>query len=232
MKFFHKLKKLIVFIVIVFIIFFVLFFLDTFFKIKEIQIESDNKKILGIEKLIDKNIFLLNEDVVTKQILKENPLIKSIKINKQLPSKIILSVEFSFPQAQIITGDGFFYIDDRGKVIKKTKEKLLSLPLINFYQKIYYQNYQIGQIIDFNEIKIGLFLLKKTTDLGLKINRLDIGGDNMLVFYLDNKKIIFDSLKDKEIQAYQLEQIIKSFKIQGKDYQEIDLRFEKPVVRF
>jgi len=55
----------------------------------------------------------------------------------------------------------------------------------------------------------------------------------MLVFKLDNgKKIIFSVKKDREEQDYLLETIIRQFKIQGKEFQEIDLRFNKPVIAF
>ena len=62
---------------------------------------------------------------------------------------------------------------------------------------------------------------------------IDIKGQDMLVFNLESdKEIIFSNKKEKELQDYQLEFIIKQFKIEGKEFKKIDLRFEKPVVTF
>ena len=49
----------------------------------------------------------------------------------------------------------------------------------------------------------------------------------MLVFNLEgDKKKGFSNNKEKEIQTYQLELIIRQFKIEGKEFKKIDLRFE------
>ena len=62
---------------------------------------------------------------------------------------------------------------------------------------------------------------------------IDIKGQDMLVFNLiDGKQIIFSNSKDKNTQNYQLELIIKQFKIEGKEFKKIDLRFDKPIISF
>ena len=62
---------------------------------------------------------------------------------------------------------------------------------------------------------------------------IDIKGQDVILFNLiDNKKIIFSNNKDREAQEYQLELIIRQFKIEGKDFRKIDLRFNKPIVEF
>ena len=50
------------------------------------------------------------------------------------------------------------------------------------------------------------------------------------LYTIDNKQFLFSAEKDKEIQIYQVEEICKEFKIKGKEFQIIDVRFDKPVV--
>ena len=46
------------------------------------------------------------------------------------------------------------------------------------------------------------------------------------------KEIIFRNKKEKELQDYQLEFIIRQFKIEGKEFKKIDLRFDRPIISF
>ncbi|MGB9883087.1 MAG: cell division protein FtsQ/DivIB [Microgenomates group bacterium] len=231
-KFFNKVKIIILFIFLVLFFLNLFLFLENFFKIKEIEVNEKNIKIIGLDSLYGKNIIFLNEEKTVEKLIKNNPSIKNIVISRILPAKLSLSLTFTHPLAQLVVDKGFFYLDDNGKIIEKSKNQSVSLPFLNFYQKIYFDDYQPGQEIFFGEIKKSLYLLKKINQMGLTIKHLDISGNNVIVFNLENKKIIFDSLKDQQLQLYQLGQIIKAFKIKGENYQEIDLRFDKPVVRF
>ena len=67
-------------------------------------------------------------------------------------------------------------------------------------------------------------------DLELKINSIDISSLDMLGFNLDGKKLLFTTEKPVETQAYILEKVVGQFKIEGKDFKSLDLRFDKPVI--
>ena len=45
-------------------------------------------------------------------------------------------------------------------------------------------------------------------------------------------EIVFSSQKERQFQIYQLEIIVKQFKIKGKEIKKIDLRFDKPIIQF
>jgi len=132
----------------------------------------------------------------------------------------------------IIKADnGFFLLSQSGKIIIKTKENNSGLPIINYYQNLYYYQYQPGEIIDYQDILVCLSFLKKVEDLGLKVDTIDIAGVYMVAFNLDKKKIIFSLEKNRTIQAYQLETLIKQFQIEGKEFVSLDLRFDKPIIK-
>ena len=107
------------------------------------------------------------------------------------------------------------------------------MPIINYYQKLNFRSFQTGDWIDFKDIKQTLFFVEKLSQLNLIPLTIDIKGQDMLVFNLnDNKTIVFSNSKDKEDQSYQLELIIRQFKVEGKEYKKIDLRFDKPIIQF
>ncbi|MEK9169228.1 MAG: hypothetical protein AAB788_00635, partial [Patescibacteria group bacterium] len=73
----------------------------------------------------------------------------------------------------------------------------------------------------------------KLKQINLRPLTIDIKGQDMLVFNLnDSKVIVFSNSKDKDVQDYQLELIIRQFKIEGKEFKKIDLRFNKPIIQF
>lgn len=209
-----------------------LVFVSDFFKVKTIKIIG-KEKIIGIEDFKNKLIFFIFEDDFKKIIYKKNPLIASLILKKIYPSTLEIEIKKEKPIAQLIVNNGYLILNNQGKILFKKKEKDLFLPEINFYQKIFDSEYSLGDTIDFKDIIKGLFFLKKINEeLNLKCYLLDIKGNNMLVFNLENNKIILSADKDKEEDFYQLKEIIKNLKILGKNYKEIDLRFDKPIIRF
>jgi bifunctional N-acetylglucosamine-1-phosphate-uridyltransferase/glucosamine-1-phosphate-acetyltransferase GlmU-like protein len=79
-------------------------------------------------------------------------------------------------------------------------------------------------------VRLALQVVKLVTDLQLDPVSIDINGDDMILCNLSGKKIFFSTKKDIRQQEYQLTEIIKQFKIKGKQFKAVDLRFEKPII--
>lgn len=230
-KYFLNFLRFLVFIFLI-IVFFIGFLIITdFFKIKEIKV--NNKNIIGINELKDNYLLFLNEESVKKRLLEKNPQIKDIQIKKQLPNTLIFNFILDQPIAILSIDNYYIYLSDDGKIILKSKKiENYKLPIINFYQKLIINDYQPGQNIDIKEIKKALMILKKFNELNIHINSLDINSVDMILFNLDDKKVYFSSDKEVEKQFYEFANIYRQFKIEGRNYKEIDLRFNKPIVRF
>ncbi len=231
-KYSNKIARWFFFILLTAAVFIGLYFLNDGIKIKKIEVINSGSNILGLDELKKTSLIFLNEKETVDFILKKNPLIKDVKIEKKFPSTLILKLTYDRTLAVLVVNNGYFNLSEQGKIISKSRKMNDSLPKINFYQKLNFQFYNAGDSISFQDIKNGLFFMKSLNDLNLKVDNLDINGIDVLLFKLNDKKIIFSSVKDRELQIYQLEQIIKQFKIEGKSFKEIDLRFDKPVVRF
>ena len=127
---------------------------------------------------------------------------------------------------------GYFYLAANGKILRKTKLFTKNAPQVNFYQKLDFLTYSAGDRLNYKELIIALELIDSFNDLGYKVDKVDIGGTNMILFNQDKKVIIFSSDKKVEEQIYQWQEIVKKFRIEGRLYKEIDLRFDKPIIRF
>jgi len=231
-KFLAKLRYLLVFALVFGLIFAGGFFLNSYFQLKKIEVIGEKKDIFGLKELTGKNLLFISETSINEILIKRNPSIKTISFEKKLPSTLVLRIVFDQPIGELIVGDGFFDLAENGKIVTKSKKENAKLPKINFYQKFNYQSLSQGEIISLKEILDGLYFLKSLAEINLKVDSLDINGINMIVFNLGNRKIIFSSEKERKLQVFQVKEIIRRFKLEGKQYREIDLRFDKPVVRF
>lgn len=233
-KFLIRIKFFIFFLLLCSLSFAAVFFVYQFFLIKNIQIVSDKKFSLSNKKeLINKSLIFSNRDEISKKIVKDNYLIKIATVEKIWPSSLKISVSFYEPCISLVVNNGFFELSCDGRILKKTNDVSQYLPVINYYQKLNSGSFQTGDWIDYEDIKRALFFVQKLKEINLTALTIDIKGQDMLVFNLiEGKQIIFSNSKDNNTQNYQLELIIKQFKIEGKEFKKIDLRFDKPIIQF
>jgi len=203
-------------------------FFDNYFRVDVIEVKSDKKELLATKNYLNKNIFLLSETEMSRELINGNPTAKAIIVRKELPSKLIVTVINNRPIAVLKVNSGYFLVDTQGKIIYKRKDLSNNYPIINYYQLLDFYAYNAGDVIDFREIAQALFFLDKSMELGLKIISIDINGLNMIALHLVDKTIIFTTEKNQFNQINQLGQIIRRFKISGQNYVKLDFRFDKP----
>lgn len=233
-KFLKRIKFFLFFSFLCFISFTVIFFVNRFFLVKNIQLISEKKIVLvNQDKLINKSLLFANQDQISKKIIEENHLLKTAVIEKIWPDTLKITISFYEQCASLVINNGLFNLSCDGRILQKIQNTQQNLPVINYYQKLNSGFFQTGDWIDYKDIKQALFFVERLKQINIFPLTIDIKGQDMLVFNLiGTKKIIFSNSKDKEVQSYQLELIIKQFKIEGKDYNKIDLRFDKPIVSF
>jgi len=234
MKFLNKFNFFLFFSFLCLLFLSILFFIDQFFLIKKIELISDKKfSIANKSELINKNLVFINQDKIAKKIILENSLLKTVIVDKVWPSTLKITVYFYKPMAALIVNQGFFNLSTDGRILSKIKENQSSLPIINYYQKLNKNSFQTGDWINYKDIQQALFFIDKLGQINLRPLTIDISGQDMLVFNLKGEKeIIFSNKKEKELQDYQLEFIIRQFKIEGKEFKKIDLRFDRPIISF
>lgn len=206
----------------------------------------------------DKNLLFLNETLIGDRLKEKYRCIKSVKIIRHFSNSVTLEVNGRKGMAYLksqslaessatpslnlilenIASSGaeatyslslskeeeFFLVDDEGVIFNKT---LINAPLPIIY------------ILDKNipEQVINMFLKKlvnafsKITSYGLTLNNVIVFPQQVAIIDTDIKivSIINDQL-DKQLAALQL--IINKAKIEGISIQLIDLRFDKPVVKY
>lgn len=233
-KFLSTIKK------IVFICFFAgVFFLGLWemhsvIKVQNIVIEGGNNSTVlrGLSSYYGNDLIFLQTKEVQKSLLNNNPQLKSANAIKKFPDSLLITVSFQPVLGLLEMNDGYAYLSENGKIIQKSRDKNNAFPLIRYYQKMNYSFFSAGDDMKYIDIVFALHFIKKTSELGLKTDTVDINGLDMLLFTIGDKKLYFTTEKDLKTQDYELDQIIKQFKIERKDFKSLDLRFEKPIITF
>lgn len=203
-------------------------------RVKFIVVASSQPlQLHGLTEIKQKNIVFLSENEVVQTIKKANPYVRTVSMDKQYPDTVILTVQLYTPLAALNVQDGIYILSSDGTLLERTKTKPSSgLPLITFYQKFPYTSYYPAQQIQLKEITTALFFVTALKEAGLPCDSIDIKSLDMIVCNVRNKTILFTSQKDTNVQKYELQTIIREFKIEGKDFRSLDVRFDKPVVTF
>jgi len=233
-KYLRKFNYIFYLVVIGLLLFFIFFVTNQFFKIKTIEINklSNNWLPLGIKGFKGENLLVLSTTDIEQKIVNNNPDIKSAEVKKIYPDKLKITIELYRPFVVLKVSNGFFILTEDGRIIEKKRKIESNLPIINFYQLLSYYYFNTGDRLEYKDLQGALKFLKASENLGLKIVSIDISGNNMIGFNLVNQKVVFSTKKNFGKQEYELRTIVKQFLIQGKKFKSLDLRFNKPVVKF
>jgi cell division septal protein FtsQ len=232
-KLFRKFLSFILFFLLLSTFLITIKFLFELFLVKKIVIIAEKKNPnLRLQKLSETPIFFIDNKKVEKALIDLNPYLKSVKIEKKLPSTIILYPEFYQSKAQLEINQGYFILSHNGRILEKTKTKYDDLLTINFYQKLTYQSNNVGEYITFNELIVALQLITDFENLNIKINSIDILGLNMIVFNLDKNIVIVNGEKDSKKTKYELLTVLRDLKFKKQEFKKLDLRFNKPIIVF
>lgn len=241
LKRFLRIKKVYIVCVLVSIcIFLTVVLLQRLFTIRKVVINKDVYTpytiagvlaIRGLSNVTSTNLLLLSTEKTEKELYSNNPTLKNISIAKNYPDTLQVTASWYEPFAALEVNSGFFVVSDEGRILSKTRGKLTNLPIIHYYQKLNYGAYQSGDIVSNRDILSALRFLKLSLDLGYKTNIIDINGLSMIALETKDKKFIFTTEKDAGLQEYQMTTLIRQFKIEGTDFKQLDLRFDKPVVQ-
>lgn len=252
--------KVLIFIFVI-LIFFALIFKFGFLNISQVELERNNaecinnQNILSEIKIKGENIFLINEQNIKEKILSKYICVKDVILEKKFPNqlKIIinerkgLAMVSSFVNTSLINLKDFeatsasstaiidwslpsksanedFILDDEGMIFTQNNG--------NYLPNLFISN-QILQIgnrirnIDFNKVSL---LFNKLPQMNINITQIKINEHNFQI--LSEPKIVFSLEKDVLLQLASLQLILDKAKIDNRNMETIDLRFNKPVVQY
>lgn len=228
---FYLLIRIILILILVVII---AIFIFNFFKIKKINNKSQYQ-INHLEKYIDTNILLIDRHDLENQIVTDNSHLESVSIEKIYPNTLNIIAKKEIPAGYLVVGGGYYQISKTGKVLEKLKkltDSSLNLPIINFYQKYNYYQYNIGEKIINHDILASVEILLFFKKYKLSTKTIDIASSDMILLHSGGISYIFSTKKDIRTQLNVLIYIYKKIKQENLSVKRIDLRFDKPILTY
>ena len=234
-KFTENLIPSFVFLVIFVLTLVLAYRIDNAFRIQGMNVIGESKDIpfQGKNQYRGRYLWHIDLNDVKTYLSNANPYYRINSIRKEYPSTIDVEVSRLIPTAYLTVGDGFFLLSSEGIVLEKVRDAgKKDIPVITFYQNVPYNSFQRGDEIGFKEVEDSLYFLGIIQDARIKVNSIDIEGFHMLGLYTDSSTFLFTSAKDSELQKYQFEQSLKQLSVEGITFDILDVRFDKPVIRF
>lgn len=179
-----------------------------------------------------KRFFSITSDELLEYLTAKHPDVLIEKVEMQLPDILTITSRKRIPLGYLAVSDGYMLLSDDSRVLQKTRELNPQYPIITYYQRIPYHSLQVGSEVSFQEVKDSLFYLDMIKRSKRSVNRIDIVSFYMLGLYTEEETFYFSSEKDRDLQKYQFEQAIAQFEMNGEKFRVLDLRFQKPIVKW
>ena len=253
------LKSLLIFILIL-LFFLFLFFGLKLFTINIIAVKITNAGCV-LEKSISQDKDLLGSSLLFINLLKKEEklkkqliCIKKISFAKQYPHKISLEIFGRNPKiafvgvkkestsSSILTdlveneasnvaqiqykGSDLFISDDEGVIFSKDSMDI-NIPVVYFFNR----DFKIGDNLGYDLILNINNAIQSLSNLGLKSRVLFLDAHELLL-QDTGFSIILSLKKDLNLQIASLQLILEKAKIEKGNVEFIDLRFDKPIIKF
>ncbi|HLC94208.1 MAG TPA: hypothetical protein VJH96_01415 [Patescibacteria group bacterium] len=230
MRFFRHFKKILLFLFVAAFLFAPLFYVRKNYSVSYIEIVGTTS-LRGVSSLYGVLLFFVSPRDIEKALFKSNPYAKKITVSKIYPYTLRIEVEKGRILALLEVQDGYFYLGESGRILQKKRNKESAAPLIRYYQKLPFAEFQSNEVIGYGDILATVFFLQKCSDIGIAVDTVDIVSPDMLVFKKEEKTYYFSTNRDKEAQFNDLKTIIERFSIEAVAYESIDVRFKRPIVK-
>lgn len=243
-------------IVILLVVFLLYLFIKTgLLTVKKVEVEGNRLGCTDVNQLKDssalygKNYLFINSAKIEEGLKKKYLCIKSVMLSKHLPDKVVMQVSGRQPFAALVNlkdkpassssfeniatpsaeqVENFYIVDNEGVVFSKDQAD----PNIS---KIYTYDsgISLGKNLANSLVASSLIILDKVKMFGISAKENWI-SDDFFAIGRDppGPKIIFRLGEKIDIQLASLQLILTEAKINLKELEFIDLRFDKPIVRF
>ena len=198
----------------------VLFFgLSVFFKIEDFEVVGN--KAYARSEIIEAsgiktgdNLFFVRKATASEKICEALPYIHDVKISKELPNTIILTVTENAPIASVLIGGEYWVIDSSAKVLEKTNlaiaDELIQIdglhpetPVLN--NKLAVPDEEKNSLRDLILILQSLM----ESDVYLGVTYLDVSNISRITFYYGGRfEILLGGANDVEYKMEMLQEVV------------------------
>lgn len=196
------------------------------FPIQTIEVASGDIQVEVEEARIPKNLLFFPSEKIRQDLLADNPLLADITFKKKFPHTLVIIPHLRTPLVRVYGQDRRVLVDRDG-VVMGDDDGYGSLPIVD----IPAVGLRIGGTIHDSRVLAAISFVSRVSEF-VAIEQVTLVEDRYLQAKTDTYTILFTQDTPTVALSATLQTLILGFRIKGSLPAVIDLRFNKPVVRF
>lgn len=198
----------------------------SFYALTVIRIEGNGIRAIIDEKRVPKNLLFFPSDKFREEILKNNPLLSDVRFIKRYPHELAIVPVPRISYVILRSENREVFVDREGFVLGDSDGRT-SLPII----ELQHVSIHTGEKLEDRRVGFVLSFLEAFAEI-LKIKSITNPESTQFIVKTDNTDIYITQDKSISEITATLQTLITGFRIKGTLPSVVDLRFDKPVVKF
>lgn len=199
--------------------------INRLFLISSIEVAGDGVDIVVDGAKLPKNLLFFPSDKIAAQLTQENPLVSHVSIRKKFPSTLVIVVTARVALA-VVRANASAIVDREG-VVLSFESDAHGLPIID----VGVEPGLLGESIKDPKVVTTLTLLADSQSFA-KIEKITNKNSTSLKATMNKTSILFTQNSNAQALASTLQTLLTGFRIKGTMPVLIDLRYDKPIVKF
>jgi cell division septal protein FtsQ len=209
------------------------FFYVSYFRVSSIKTNTPIPSSY-VDELQKQTVPLLNIEAVKSELMRRDPLIAEVSVEKKYPSGLIITVKKTTPAALLKNGSLYVELDRSGRVLSVSKKENKKLMLISFYQTI--PDYELvpGRTLKRDEVLYAVRLIHKLDINGFHLQSISVTAPSVITLTgeTDEPVVLLSTKKDIDKNLVLMHNSIKALTISGEKASVINLQFSKPFIEY
>lgn len=218
---------------IAYLVFFVIALIGVYFgiiklfSIQEIKVVGSSLGVTVDKRRFPTNLLFFPAERLRTELLNQNPILADVIFEKRYPHTLILTPILRSPVALLTAPTRRVFIDSRGYALSDAGVAPPRLPVITAPVS----GIRLGQQLTSTPIQQSLSFIAGVKDI-MNVETITIADDGQIRAHGGKLDILFTQSEDIKTILTTLQTLFSGFRIKGTLPTVIDLRFDKPVVKF
>jgi len=197
------------------------------FTIKKIVVVGDNIQVRVDEARLPKTLVFFPSHSLREQLLKDNPILSDLQFQKKYPHTLVIVPTLRTAVARLSLTGREVLVDESGTVLTDADASSAPLPRL----VVPMAAVRIGEIIGDPRVTAGISFITGIRDT-LQIRSISVEDERSLRAKSDKLDILFPQDGSIPVTLATLQTLLAGFRIKGTLPTFIDLRFNKPIIKF
>jgi hypothetical protein len=198
--------------------------------IQQVEVQPKVVPMAAIQKSLESQQgkwLWLNTTSLSQRMLQQFPSLASVQIISHFPDKLEVDLLPRVPLCQLITPSGVFLVDRQGFIFARLDtmaDHLLQLKISS--------QPEIGKRLSTNGLKLGLVLITTLRTTSPALQQINLHDGQLDVQFEGRLLVMVADTQKSEVVLPQLLALLHDFVTQNKLPVEVDMRYDRPVLRY